>query len=393
MAPFGFIFFLLYHLLIFKEASELRGFLLKMKVLKLFKQKNFMIINSIFAIQILLLFFGNLILRKVSFLNSRFFLTIFYALIILSFEIILIKLIFKVKAMPKRKVKEKEKENKGFQIYNARILEDDWSEEENEIEDTFEDIAGLEEAKENLLLMQDYLFNPESYLERNLEIPKGTLLTGPPGNAKTKLARAYAGRCGTPFLYISASQFVEMFVGVGASRVRDLFKETEEFEKSVVYIDEIDAVGKKRSGQANGGNDEREQALNQLLTELDGFKKRSNIIVLASTNRAKLLDPALTRPGRFTETIEVPNPDYQIRKEILNLFIKKTKLKYEVDLESLAHLTEGFSGAELENLIKKANLIAKKDNERKVLIKKDFIYAFKEVVAGKNKKMKDCSTD
>ncbi|MEL6247989.1 MAG: ATP-dependent zinc metalloprotease FtsH, partial [Cyanobacteria bacterium J06627_15] len=221
----------------------------------------------------------------------------------------------------------------------------------------FDDVAGIEEAKEELQEVVTFLKNPERFTAIGAQIPKGVLLVGPPGTGKTLLAKAIAGEAGVPFFSISGSEFVEMFVGVGASRVRDLFKKAKENAPCIVFIDEIDAVGRKRGAGIGGGNDEREQTLNQMLTELDGFEGNSGIIVIAATNRPDVLDPALLRPGRFDRRIIVDLPAYKGRLGILQVHARDKKLSDEVDLDSIAQRTPGFSGAQLENLLNEAAIL------------------------------------
>ena len=223
---------------------------------------------------------------------------------------------------------------------------------------TFDDVAGLQEAKEELEEIKDFLANPERYRQMGAKIPKGVLLFGPPGTGKTLLARAVAGEAGVPFMSISGSDFVEMFVGVGASRVRDLFEQAKQSAPAIVFIDEIDAVGRHRGAGLGGGHDEREQTLNQLLVELDGFEGNTGVIVMAATNRPDILDPALLRPGRFDRQITVDAPDIEGRQAILEVHSKGKPLADEIDLEVLARRTPGFTGADLANLINEAALLA-----------------------------------
>ena len=215
----------------------------------------------------------------------------------------------------------------------------------------FADVAGEDEAKENLAEIVEYLHNPTKYREIGASMPKGILLVGPPGTGKTMLAKAVAGEANVPFFSISGSEFVEMFVGMGASKVRDLFRQAKEKAPCIVFIDEIDAIGKKRDGQI-GGNDEREQTLNQLLTEMDGFEGNTGVIILAATNRPESLDPALTRPGRFDRRVPVELPDLKGREEILKVHAKKIKVADNVDWNRIARMASGASGAELANIVK-----------------------------------------
>ncbi len=228
---------------------------------------------------------------------------------------------------------------------------------------TFSDVAGIDEVKEEVKEVVDFLTNPQKYIKLGAKIPKGILLVGPPGTGKTLLAKAIAGEAGVPFFSISGSDFVEMFVGVGASRVRDLFDQAKKNAPCIVFIDEIDAVGRQRGAGLGGGHDEREQTLNQLLVEMDGFESNEGIIVLAATNRPDVLDPALLRPGRFDRQIVVPLPDVKGRLEILKVHTKKIPLSPDVDLEKVARGTPGFSGADLANLVNESALIAARQNK------------------------------
>lgn len=248
----------------------------------------------------------------------------------------------------------------------------------------FSDVAGEDEAKENLTEVVDYLHNPAKYKEVGAEMPKGILLVGPPGTGKTMLAKAVAGEAGVPFFSMSGSEFVEMFVGMGASKVRDLFKQAKEKAPCIVFIDEIDAIGQKRDGRA-GGNDEREQTLNQLLTEMDGFEGNNGVIILAATNRPESLDPALTRPGRFDRRVPVELPDLKGREEILKVHAKKVKLDESVDFNKIARMASGASGAELANIINEAALRAVRDGRRYVT-QSDLEESIEVVIAGYQKK-------
>lgn len=248
----------------------------------------------------------------------------------------------------------------------------------------FSDVAGEDEAKENLTEIVDYLHNPDKYKEVGAAMPKGLLLVGPPGTGKTMLAKAVAGEANVPFFSMSGSEFVEMFVGMGAAKVRDLFKQAKEKAPCIVFIDEIDAIGKKRDGQI-GGNDEREQTLNQLLTEMDGFEENSGVILLAATNRPESLDPALTRPGRFDRRVPVELPDLKGREEILKVHAKKIKLSDNVDFEKIARMASGASGAELANIINEAALRTVRDG-RKYVEQADLEESIEVVIAGYQKK-------
>ena len=256
--------------------------------------------------------------------------------------------------------------------------------EEGKIKTRFDDVAGVDEAKEELVEVVDFLKNPKKYTDIGGKIPKGVLLVGDPGTGKTLLARAVAGEAGVPFFSISGSDFVEMFVGVGASRVRDLFKQAREKAPCIVFIDEIDALGKNR---ANGfsSNDEREQTLNQLLVEMDGFDNEKGLIILAATNRADVLDPALLRPGRFDRQVPVEKPDVKGREEILRIHARNVKLDKDVDFESIAHGTTGFAGADLANVVNEAALLAVRNGRKKVTML-DFNEAIDKVSIGLKKK-------
>ena len=249
----------------------------------------------------------------------------------------------------------------------------------------FSDVAGEDEAKENLAEIVDYLHNPKKYEEIGAKMPKGLLLVGPPGTGKTMLAKAVAGEAGVPFFSMSGSEFVEMFVGLGASKVRDLFKQAKEKAPGIVFIDEIDAIGGKRSGGNMGGHDEREQTLNQLLTEMDGFEGNSGVIILAATNRPETLDPALTRPGRFDRRVPVELPDLKGREEILRVHAKKIKVEPSVDFTRIARMASGASGAELANIVNEAALHAVR-NGRKAASQADLEESIETVIAGYQKK-------
>lgn len=250
---------------------------------------------------------------------------------------------------------------------------------------TFGDVAGADEEKEELKEIVDFLKNTKKYDEIGARVPKGVLLLGPPGTGKTLLARAVAGEAGVPFFSISGSDFVEMFVGVGASRVRDLFEQAKKNSPSIVFIDEIDAVGRHRGAGLGGGHDEREQTLNQLLVEMDGFTANDNVIVMAATNRRDILDPALLRPGRFDRQIVVNYPDVKGREEILKVHAKNKPLGPDVDLKVIAKTTQGFTGADLENLLNEAALLAARA-DRKAIIESDIEEATLKVIAGPEKK-------
>ena len=249
----------------------------------------------------------------------------------------------------------------------------------------FSDVAGEDEAKENLQEIVDYLHNPQKYTEAGASMPKGILLVGPPGTGKTMLAKAVAGESNVPFFSISGSEFVEMFVGMGASKVRDLFKQAKEKAPCIVFIDEIDAIGQKRSGGNMGGNDEREQTLNQLLTEMDGFEGNTGVIILAATNRPESLDPALTRPGRFDRRVPVELPDLAGREAILKVHAKKIKTAEDVNFHTIARMAAGASGAELANIVNEAALRAVR-NGRVIVTEADLEESIEVVIAGYQKK-------
>ena len=250
---------------------------------------------------------------------------------------------------------------------------------------TFKDVAGADEEKQELQEIVDFMKNPKKYNDIGAKIPKGVLLLGPPGTGKTLLARAVAGEANVPFFPISGSDFVEMFVGVGASRVRDLFEQAKKHAPSIIFIDEIDAVGRHRGAGLGGGHDEREQTLNQLLVEMDGFTGNESVIVIAATNRRDILDPALLRPGRFDRQIVVGYPDVKGREEILNVHSKNKPLDKDVDLKVIAQTTQGFTGADLENLLNEAALLAARA-DRKTINEKDIEEATMKVIAGPEKK-------
>jgi len=248
----------------------------------------------------------------------------------------------------------------------------------------FSDVAGEDEAKENLTEIVNYLHDPAKYQEIGASMPKGVLLVGPPGTGKTMLAKAVAGEANVPFFSMSGSEFVEMFVGMGASKVRDLFRQAKEKAPCIVFIDEIDAIGKKRDGQV-GGNDEREQTLNQLLTEMDGFEGNNGVIILAATNRPESLDPALTRPGRFDRRVPVELPDLKGREEILKVHARKIKVAEDVDYNKIARMASGASGAELANIVNEAALRAVRDG-RRFATQSDLEESIEVVIAGYQKK-------
>lgn len=276
----------------------------------------------------------------------------------------------------------------GGQIFNIGKSQAKLYDNASDVKVTFKDVAGLEEAKEEVVEVVDFLKNPKKYTRLGGKIPKGVLLVGPPGTGKTLLAKSVAGEANVPFFSISGSDFVEMFVGVGASRVRDLFKQAKEKSPSIIFIDEIDAIGRARSkSPMSGGNDERESTLNQLLTEMDGFGTNSGVIVIAATNRADILDKALMRAGRFDRQIYVELPDLIGRKEIFEVHMRKLKLSDDVDKEFLAKQTPGFSGADIANVCNEAALIAARRNKESIE-KQDFLDAIDRIVGGLEKKNK-----
>ncbi|HEX6384433.1 MAG TPA: ATP-dependent zinc metalloprotease FtsH, partial [Anaerolineae bacterium] len=257
---------------------------------------------------------------------------------------------------------------------------------------TFEDVAGVDEAKLELAEVVQFLREPEKFVQVGARIPKGVLMVGPPGTGKTLLARAVAGEAGVPFFHISGSEFVEMFVGVGASRVRDLFEKAKQSAPSIVFVDEIDAVGRQRGAGLGGGHDEREQTLNQILVEMDGFDNDTNVIVMAATNRADILDPALLRPGRFDRKVFVDLPDVKGREKILQVHARGKPIAKEVDFKDLARLTAGFSGADLENLLNEAAIFAARRNQKTIGLL-EFQDAFDRVVMGPERKSRVMSEE
>merc|ERR1711965_1268790 len=276
----------------------------------------------------------------------------------------------------------------GGQIFSIGKSKAKLFDQKLKVKTSFVDVAGLEGAKEEVQEIVDFLKNPEKYTALGGKIPKGALLVGPPGTGKTLLAKAVAGEAKAPFFSLSGSDFVEMFVGVGASRVRDLFKQAKEKSPAIIFIDEIDAIGRAR-GKSNfsGSNDERENTLNQLLTEMDGFGSNSNVIVLAATNRADVLDKALMRAGRFDRQIYVDLPDIRERKEIFEVHLKPLKKSKDLDTDFLSKQTPGFSGADIANVCNEAALIAARKSKKSVN-KQDFLDAVDRIVGGLEKKNK-----
>lgn len=276
----------------------------------------------------------------------------------------------------------------GGQIFNIGKSKAKLFEKDTNVQVNFEDVAGLAEAKEEIMEIVDFLKNPKKYTILGAKIPKGALLVGPPGTGKTLLAKAVAGEAKVPFFSLSGSDFVEMFVGVGASRVRDLFKQAKEKAPCIIFIDEIDAIGRARGkNPAQQANDERENTLNQMLTEMDGFGSNSGIIVMAATNRADILDKALLRPGRFDRQIYVDMPDLNERKEIFDVHLKPVKIDDSVDVDFLARQTPGFSGADIANICNEAALIAARKNKKSVQ-REDFLAAVDRIIGGLEKKNK-----
>ena len=304
----------------------------------------------------------------------------YWALNILPFllPVILIGFVF---WMLSRQVKGAGMQALSFGQSKARIIDP------NDIEQkvTFKDVAGAKEAKEELVEIVDFLRNPKKFLDIGARIPKGVLLMGAPGTGKTLLARAVAGEAGVPFFHLSGSEFVEMFVGVGASRVRDLFKMAKKAAPAIIFVDEIDAVGRVRGGGVGGGNDEREQTLNQILVEMDGFEPSEKVIVMAATNRPDVLDPALLRPGRFDRRVTLELPDREGREEILQIHARKKPLAEDVNLKVIAERTPGFSGADLYSLMNEGAILAARE-ERKTVAQFDFIRAIEKVMLGPERK-------
>ena len=276
----------------------------------------------------------------------------------------------------------------GSQIFNIGKSQAQLYDKESEVKTTFNDVAGLEGAKEEVQEIVNFLKNPEKYTKLGGKIPRGALLVGPPGTGKTLLAKAVAGEAKVPFFSLSGSDFVEMFVGVGASRVRDLFKKAKDKAPAIIFIDEIDAIGRARGkNQMTGSNDERENTLNQLLTEMDGFGTNDHVIVVAATNRADILDRALVRAGRFDRQIYVDLPELNERKEIFEVHLKPLNIDKELDLNFLAKQTPGFSGADISNMCNEAALIAAR-NDKKFVEKQDFLDAVDRIIGGLEKKNK-----
>ncbi|MGB3548561.1 MAG: ATP-dependent zinc metalloprotease FtsH, partial [Saprospiraceae bacterium] len=276
----------------------------------------------------------------------------------------------------------------GGQLFNIGKSKATLFDQNAKVNITFADVAGLDEAKEEVMEVVDFLKNPKKYTALGGKIPKGVLLVGPPGTGKTLLAKAVAGEAGVPFFSMSGSDFVEMFVGVGASRVRDLFKQAREKAPCIIFIDEIDAIGRTRGRNAmQGGNDERENTLNQLLVEMDGFSTDKGVILMAATNRPDVLDSALLRPGRFDRQIGIDRPDLKGREAIFNVHLKTIKIAEEVTAEIMAEMTPGFAGAEIANVCNEAALIAARRNKKAIEIE-DFTYALDKVIGGLEKKNK-----
>ncbi|MEK7599398.1 MAG: ATP-dependent zinc metalloprotease FtsH [Patescibacteria group bacterium] len=280
-----------------------------------------------------------------------------------------------------RQVRQANVQAFGFGRSKARVL----LPENKKDRVTFKDVAGVEEAKEELVEIVDFLKNPKKFLSIGARIPKGVLLMGPPGSGKTLLARAVAGEAGVPFFHMSASEFVEMFVGVGASRVRDLFQMAKKSAPAIIFIDEIDAVGRHRGAGLGGGHDEREQTLNQILVELDGFEPHESVIVMAATNRPDVLDPALLRPGRFDRRVVLDLPDIKAREAILKIHARNKPMEKDVELRRVAERTPGFSGADLQNLVNESAILAARENRKQVL-QKDLLISIEKVLLGPERK-------
>lgn len=304
----------------------------------------------------------------------------YYALAILPFllPVILIGFVF---WMLSRQVKGAGMQAFSFGQSKARII--DPNDQSQKV--TFKDVAGAKEAKEELVEIVDFLKNPKKFLDIGARIPKGVLLMGAPGTGKTLLARAVAGEAGVPFFHLSGSEFVEMFVGVGASRVRDLFKMAKKAAPSIIFVDEIDAVGRVRGGGVGGGNDEREQTLNQILVEMDGFEPSEKVIVMAATNRPDVLDPALLRPGRFDRRVTLDLPDREGREEILNIHARKKPLAEDINLKIVAERTPGFSGADLASIMNEGAILAARE-DRKTVAQFDLIRSIEKVMMGPERK-------
>lgn len=300
----------------------------------------------------------------------------YYAIAILPFLLPIILIVF-VFWMLTKQVKGAGMQAFSFGQSKARIIDPNDTAQKV----TFKDVAGAKEAKEELVEIVDFLRNPKKFLDIGARIPKGVLLMGAPGTGKTLLARAVAGEAAVPFFHLSGSEFVEMFVGVGASRVRDLFKMAKKAAPSIIFVDEIDAVGRVRGGGVGGGNDEREQTLNQILVEMDGFEPSEKVIVMAATNRPDVLDPALLRPGRFDRRVTLELPDREGREEILNIHARKKPLAEDVNLKVVAERTPGFSGADLASLMNEGAIIAARE-ERKTVAQYDLIRSIEKVMLG-----------
>jgi cell division protease FtsH len=309
-----------------------------------------------------------------------------FSLLGLLFQMLPILLLIGVWIFFMRQMQGGTKGAMGFGKSKARLL----TENKNRV--LFDDVAGVDEAKEELQEVVEFLKDPAKFQRLGGKIPKGALLIGPPGTGKTLIARAVAGEAGVPFFTISGSDFVEMFVGVGASRVRDMFEQAKKNAPCIIFIDEIDAVGRHRGAGLGGGNDEREQTLNQLLVEMDGFEANEGIILIAATNRPDVLDPALLRPGRFDRQVVVPNPDVMGREKIIRVHMKNVPLAADVDVKTLARGTPGFSGADLANLVNEAALTAARKNRRMVTMH-DFEYAKDKVMMGAERRSMAMSED
>ena len=314
---------------------------------------------------------------KISFNNESFMNSIW--MVILIQLVLPMVLIFGLFWFISRQTQKGLTQTLNFSKSNAKLFSS------NKEKVTFNDVAGSKEAKEELKEVVDFLKNPQKFLDIGARIPRGVLLVGAPGTGKTLLARAVAGEANVPFFHISGSEFVELFVGVGASRVRDLFATASKVAPAIVFIDEIDAVGRQRGTGLGGGHDEREQTLNQILVEMDGFDRDTNIIVMAATNRPDVLDPALLRPGRFDRRIVLDLPDLNERKEILKIHLRGKKISQDVELDEISQRTPGFSGADLANLVNEAAILAARNN-KKVIEQNDFLEAMEKVILGPERK-------
>ena len=322
----------------------------------------------------------NIVIEAVDSMNRDFWLSVIAGVI--PFVLIALFLIFMM-----RSAQNSAQGPLAFSRSNPRVASSD-----KKVKTTFADVAGAQEAKEELIEVVDFLKSPKKYLTMGAKIPKGVLMVGPPGTGKTLLARAVAGEANVPFFSISGSEFVEMFVGVGASRVRDLFQRAKRNAPSIVFVDEIDAVGRQRGAGLGGGHDEREQTLNQILTEMDGFEKGQHVIVMAATNRPDVLDPALLRPGRFDRRVVIDAPDLPAREEILEVHGRNKPLAKKVDLKEIAKATPGCTGADLENILNEAAISAAREN-KKVIGQEHIVSAIEKEALGPARKSRLMSED